>query len=68
MKIKVIGIHGYGVDYGCLDCFSRFENYECSMEDFGKIIYQILQTHPFTEYRIEYNTDTSAGHPIRMMI
>lgn len=60
MKIEVIGIHGYGVDYGCLNSFSWFEQYECSLQDFGKTLYQILQSHPFTEYRIEYNIDTSA--------
>lgn len=63
MKIKVIGIHGYGVDYGCLDSFSWFEQYEYSPQDFGKILYQILQSHPFTEYHIEYNTDTSTRYP-----
>lgn len=55
MKIKVIGIHGYGVDYGCTDCCSWFEQYECSFQHFGTVLYQILQKHPFTEYRIEYN-------------
>lgn len=60
MKIKVIGTHGCGVDYGCLNSFSWFEQYECSLQDFGKTLYQILQSHPFPEYRIEYNIDTSA--------
>ena len=65
IKIYVKGIHGYGVDYGCCDIFSNQEYYEVTIDKLGSTLYDILNRHPFTEYKIilEYNTDTSAGHP-----
>ena len=62
IRIYVIGIHGYGVDYGCCDIFSNQEYYEVTTDKLGSILYDILKSHPFTEYKIilEYNTDTSA--------
>ena len=61
IRIYVKGIHGYGVDYGCCDTFSNQEYYEVTIDKLGSTIYDILNRHPFTEYKIilEYNTDTS---------
>ena len=60
MIIRVIGIKGYGINHGCCDLFSNVEYYKCTIEDFGRILYDILNKHPFEEYHIEYNIDTSA--------
>ena len=49
--ISVIGIHGLGVDCGCI--FQPFEYYECSLSELGHKLYEILNRHPFQEYRIE---------------
>ena len=67
IKIYVKGIHGYGVDCGCCDIFSNQEYYEVTIDELGSTLYDILNRHPFTEYKIilEYNTDTSAGHPAK---
>ena len=65
IKIYVKGIHGCGVDYGCCDIFNNQEYYEVTIDKLGSTLYDILNRHPFTEYKIilEYNTNTSAGHP-----
>lgn len=63
MNIRVIGIRGYGITYGCCDIFSKVLYYKCNIEEFGNLLYEILNKHPFEEYYIEYNIDTSAGHP-----
>ena len=67
IRIYVKGIHGYGVDYGCCDMFSNQEYYKITIDKLGSTLYDILNRHPFTEYKIilEYNTDTSAGHPVK---
>ena len=67
IRIYVKGIHGYGVDYGCCDIFSNQEYYEVTIDKLGSTLYDILNRHPFTENKIilEYNTDTSAGHPTK---
>lgn len=62
MNIRVIGIRGYGINYGCCDTFSKIQYHKCSIEEFGNFLYKILNSHPFEEYHIEYNTDTSALH------
>lgn len=62
MNISVIGIRGYGITHGCCDIFSNVLYYKCSIEEFGNLLYEILNKHPFEEYYIEYNTDTSALH------
>ena len=63
MNIKVIGIRGYGIIHDCYSIFSNVLYYKCSIEEFGNLLYEILNKHPFEGYRIEYNIDTSAGHP-----
>ena len=63
MNIKVIGIRGYCITHGCCSIFSSVLYYKCSIEEFGNLLYEILNKHPFEKYRIEYNIDTSAGHP-----
>ena len=63
MNIKVIGIRGYGITHGCCSIFSNVLYYKCSIEEFGNLLYEILNKHPFEEYRIEYNIDKSAQHP-----
>ena len=63
MNIKVIGIRGYGITYGCCDIFSNVLYYKCNIGEFGNLLYEILNKHPFEEYYIEYKIDTSAGHP-----
>lgn len=60
MNIRVIGIRGYGTTHGCCDIFSNVLYYNCSIEEFGNLLYEILNKHPFEEYYIEYNIDTSA--------
>ena len=67
IRIYVKGIHGYGVDYRCCDMFSNQEYYKITIDKLGSTLYDILNRHPFTEYKIilEYNTDTSAGHPVK---
>ena len=64
--IKVIGNKGYGVTYGCCNSFSWFEEYICTYQNLGKILYNVLSHLPFEDCTIfiEYNTDTSAGHPL----
>jgi hypothetical protein len=62
MNIGVIGIRGYGITHGCCDIFSNVLYYKCSIEEFGNLLYEILNKHPFEEYYIEYNIDTSALH------
>lgn len=57
IKIYVKGIHGYGVDYGCCNVFSSLEYYETTIDELGKTLYNILNKHPFTEYKI-YLMDT----------
>ena len=63
MNIRVIGIRGYGITHGCCSILSNALYYKCSIEEFGNLLYEILNKHPFEEYCIEYNIDTSAGHP-----
>lgn len=65
--IRIYGIHGYGVNYGCCNIFSNQEYYKVTIDKLGNTLYDILNRHPFTEYKIilEYNTDTSAGRPIK---
>ena len=63
MNIKVIGIRGYCITHGCCSIFSSVLYYKCSIEEFGNLLYEILNKHPFKKYSIEYNIDTSAGHP-----
>ena len=63
MNIKVIEIIGYGITHGCCSIFRNVLYYKCSIGEFGNLLYEILNKHPFEKYRIEYNIDTSAGHP-----
>ena len=63
MNIKVIEISGYGTTHGCCSILSSVLYYKCSIEEFMNLLYEILNKHPFEEYRIEYNIDTSAEHP-----
>lgn len=62
MNIIAIGIRGYGITHGCCDIFSNVLHYKCNIEEFGNLLYEILNKHPFEEYYIEYNIDTSALH------
>ena len=52
IKICVKGMHGYGVDYGCCNVFSSLEYYETTIDKLGKTLYNILNKHPFIEYKI----------------
>lgn len=67
IRIYVKEIYGYEVDYGFYDIFSNQEYYEVTIDKLGSTLYDILNRHPFTEYKIilEYNNNTSAGHPVR---
>lgn len=67
IRIYVKEIHGYEVDYGFYDIFSNREYYEVTIDKLGSTLYDILNRHPFTEYKIilEYNNNTSAGHPVK---
>lgn len=64
MKIIVIGNKGYGIDYGCCNVRSNFEIHKCTLETLGQQLYNILSKHPFEDYSIsiEYNTSKSALH------
>lgn len=53
MKVLVTGNIGYGVTYGCCDVFSRFCEYECSIEQLGKLLYNILTHPPFEDFNIK---------------
>lgn len=64
MNIRIIGTKGYGITYGCCDILSNVLCYKCSIEEFGNLLYEILNKHPFEEYYIEYNIDTST-HPLK---
>lgn len=57
IKIYVKGLHGYGVDYGCCNVFSSLKYYETTIDELEKTLYNILNKHPFTEYKI-YLMDT----------
>ena len=59
IKIYVKGMHGYGVDYGCCNVFSSLEYYETTIDELGKILYSILNKHPFTEYKISLTESPS---------
>lgn len=63
MNIRVIGTKGYGITHGCCNIFSNVLYYNCNIEEFGNLLCEILNKHPFEKYYIEYNIDTSAGHP-----
>lgn len=54
MNIKVIGIRGYCITRGCCSIFSSVLYYKCSIEEFGNLLYEILNKHPFEKisYRI----------------
>ena len=52
-------MHGYGVDYGCCNVFSSLEYYETTIDELGKILYSILNKHPFTEYKISLTESPS---------
>ena len=62
MNIRVIGIRGYGITHGCCDIFSNVLYYKCSIEEFGNLLYEILNKHPFEEYYIEYNKYQHKAH------
>lgn len=67
IRIYVKEIRECEVEYGFYDIFSNQEYYEVTIDKLGSTLYDILNRHPFTEYKIilEYNNNTSAGHPVK---